>query len=151
MSLPKKLKRMSVFNDGSIYQGETKSMTVPKLGRKMEDYRGGGMSGSVKIDHGMETMECEHEYGGFMPDFMRQWGATTVDAVQLRFMGGYQNDQTGGVDAIEITMLRPPRGDRGGRSQGRRRHLVQGQDHPQLLQAHHQRRRRDRDRPHQRD
>lgn len=104
MSLPKKLKMMSVFNNGGRYVTECKSFTLPKLGRKMEEYRAGGMRVPVKIDHGMEMLECEQEYGGFMEDFMKQWGEPTVDGVQLRFMGSYQNDGTGGVSSVEIVM-----------------------------------------------
>lgn len=102
MSLPRKLKRMNVFIDGVGYAGECKTLTLPKLSRKMEEYRGGGMTGPAKIDLGHEIIEVEHEYGGFMPAIMAGWGATEVAATQIRFMGAYQNDDTGAVDLVEI-------------------------------------------------
>lgn len=42
MALPKKLKHLNLFNDGNSYLGVAKAVTLPKLGRKLEAYRGGG-------------------------------------------------------------------------------------------------------------
>ena len=36
MALPKKLKHLNLFNDGNSYLGVAKSVTPPKLARKME-------------------------------------------------------------------------------------------------------------------
>ena len=53
MALPKKLKMMNLFNEGNSYLGQTGEVTLPKLGRKLEAWRGGGMDGSIKWDAGM--------------------------------------------------------------------------------------------------
>ena len=53
MSLPRKLKNMNLFNEGQSYLGEIKTVVLPKLTRKMEDYRGGGMNAPIKVDMGM--------------------------------------------------------------------------------------------------
>ena len=103
MALPRKLKKMDTFIDGVSYGGECKTLTLPKLTRKMEEYRGGSMSGPVKYDLGHEMIEVEHEYGGFMPALMAGWGATTVDATTIQWRGVYQNEQ-GGTDLVEITV-----------------------------------------------
>jgi uncharacterized protein len=42
MALPKKLKYLNLFNDGFNYMGIVSSLTLPKLTRKLEKYRGGG-------------------------------------------------------------------------------------------------------------
>ena len=42
MALPRKLKHLHLFNDGNNYQGIVESLTLPKFGRKFEQYRGGG-------------------------------------------------------------------------------------------------------------
>jgi P2 family phage contractile tail tube protein len=104
MALPSKLKNMNVFNNGASYLGEVTSVTLPKLTRKMEDYRAGGMLAPVAIDHGLEKLEIEVKCGGIMRDAIGQFGATQVDAVLLRFAGAYQRDSTGEVDAVEVTM-----------------------------------------------
>jgi P2 family phage contractile tail tube protein len=102
MALPSKLKNLNVFNNGASYLGQVTSVTLPKLTRKMEDYRAGGMSAPVKIDHGLEPLEIEVKCGGLMRDAISQFGATQVDAVMLRFAGAYQRDDSGEVDAVEI-------------------------------------------------
>lgn len=104
MGLPRKLKNMMLFNAGAAYLGETASFTMPKLGRKFEEYRGGGMDGPVKIDMGSEPLEAEWSCGGPMRDVLRQYGVTSVIGVQLRFVGAFQNDDTGQVDTIEIVV-----------------------------------------------
>ena len=52
MALPSKLKNMNYFNEGNSYLGQIKTVTLPKLTRKTEDYRGGGMNATVKVDLG---------------------------------------------------------------------------------------------------
>lgn len=104
MGLPRKLKNMMLFNAGVAYLGEVGAFTQPKLGRKFEEWRGGGMDGPVKIDMGSEALEAEWSCGGPMRDVLRQYGATGVADVQLRFVGAYQNDDSGEVDAIEIVV-----------------------------------------------
>ena len=46
MAMPRKLKFLNTFLDGVSYLGVIESVTLPKLTRKLENYRGGGMSGS---------------------------------------------------------------------------------------------------------
>ncbi|SDA21656.1 phage major tail tube protein [Sphingomonas sp. NFR15] len=104
MGLPRKLKNMMLFNDGVAYLGDIASFTTPKLGRKFEEYRGGGMDGPVKIDMGSEALEAEWSCGGPMRDVLRQYGVTSVTGVQLRFVGAFQNDDTGDVDTVEIVI-----------------------------------------------
>lgn len=104
MSLPKKLKNLNVYVDGVSYLGVIAEATLPKLGRTMEDWRGGGMDGKIKVDMGGEPIEFEWTSGGLMLEAVRQFGATQHDAAMLRFTGAYQNDQTGGVDAVEIVV-----------------------------------------------
>jgi len=104
MALPRKLKNYNVFHDGVSYVGQTEEFTQPKLTRKLEEYRAGGMNGPVDIDLGAEKMEVEATYGGIMREVFKAWGITTVDGVLLRFAGAYQRDDTGEVDAVEVTV-----------------------------------------------
>ncbi|WP_267382225.1 MULTISPECIES: phage major tail tube protein [unclassified Sphingomonas] len=104
MALPRKLKNLMLFNAGNAYLGEVASFTAPKLARKMEEWRGGGMDGPVKIDMGSEALEAEWSCGGPMRDVIRQFGVIDATGVQLRFVGAYQHDDSGDVDAIEIVI-----------------------------------------------
>lgn len=102
MGLPRTLKDMMLFNEGLAYLGEIKTVSLPTLTRKMEEWRGGGMSGAVSMDMGMEAMEMSFTCGAPMRDVLRQWGAPTVDGVYLRFAGNYQTDSTAAVDHVEV-------------------------------------------------
>lgn len=106
MALPRKLKNFNIFNDANSYQGIAKSVTLPTLSRKMESYRGGGMNGPVKADMGLsdDGIQVEWTLGGWDLLVLRQWGATNVNAVALRFTGAVQRDDTGEVSAVEVVM-----------------------------------------------
>ena len=99
---PSKLEQMMMFNEGEAFIGETVSITPPKLTRKLEDYRAGGMGRSVKVDMGGEALEMEATYGGPMRPILRQYGQLNIAGVQQRFVGSFANDETGQIDAIEI-------------------------------------------------
>lgn len=104
MALPRKLKNLNLFGDGESYLGQVVEVKLPTLTRTMEEYRGGGMSGPVKIDNGQGAIELESKFGGLMRPVLRQYAAARHDAVQLRFAGSYQRDDTGLVDAVEIVV-----------------------------------------------
>lgn len=104
MSLPKKLKNMNLHYQGGSFLGLVSSCTIPTLARTMEDYRGGGMDGSVAIDMGQEPIDFEWSCGGFMEDVLNDYGVVGVAGVMVRFNGAYQNDQSGGVTAVEMVV-----------------------------------------------
>jgi len=117
--LPKVLKNMNLFNDANSYLGIVQELTPPKISHKMEDYRAGGMLGPIKIDMGLEGLECDWSLGGHDIQTIRQMGALQHDAVLLRFMGAYQSDDDGSVAAVEIVMRgRHQELDRGGAKPG---------------------------------
>lgn len=106
MAMPRKLKNMNMFNDGTSYMGVAKSATPPPLSRKMEGYRGGGMNGPVKADLGWsdDGIQFEWKTGGLDLIVLKQFGMIKADGVMLRFAGAYQQDDTGIVDAVEIVV-----------------------------------------------
>ncbi|WP_225775900.1 phage major tail tube protein [Pseudomonas sp. Marseille-Q5115] len=106
MALPKKLKHMNLFNDGNNYVGQCGSVTLPKLGRKLEAWRGGGMDGSVKADlgHSDDGIQMEWTLGGLDVTVLRQFGAVKADGVLLRWAGSYQRDDTGDTSAVEVVV-----------------------------------------------
>jgi P2 family phage contractile tail tube protein len=104
MALPRTLKHFNVFADGVSHAGEVEEIDLPKLTRKVEEYRAGGMNGPVEIDLGGDKLEIETTYGGLMREILKQFGTTTVDGAMLRFAGAYQREDTGAVDAVEIVV-----------------------------------------------
>lgn len=104
MGMPRKLKNMNLFNNGESYLGQVGEVTLPKLSRKMEEWRGAGMNLPVDADLGMELLTMEWQCGGFMQSVVEQFGEPRVDGVLLRFAGAYQRDDSGDVDAIEVVV-----------------------------------------------
>lgn len=104
MALPKKLKYLNLFNDGHHYLGIVSSLTLPKLTRKLENYRGGGMNGAASVDFGLDddALTLEWTIGGMDELVLQQWGNTSD--VPLRFSGSFQRDDTGDVSAVEVQM-----------------------------------------------
>lgn len=102
MALPRVLKDMMIFNDAQDYMGQCGSVTLPKLTRKLEDWRGAGMDSAIKLDMGGEPMEMEHSYGGPIRQIFEQYGITTINGVGLRFAGAYQSEEGAAYDAIEV-------------------------------------------------
>lgn len=102
--LPSALKNFNLFNDGQSYMGIVNEITPPKLSRKMEEYIAGGMSGPIEIDFGQEKIELDWSTGGLVVDALAQYGAQSHNAVQLRFAGAFEADDTGVVNSVEIVV-----------------------------------------------
>lgn len=104
MALPRKLKHMNLFADGDNWQGLLEEFTPAKLTKKFENYRGGGMAGSVGVDMGYEddALNTEFTLGGFEVNALKKHSAATHNAVLLRFAGSFQRDDTGEISAVEI-------------------------------------------------
>jgi hypothetical protein len=104
MSLPRKLKNFNLFNDGNSFLGVASEVTLPKIAAAMEDWRGGGMLGAVKVDMGLQALEAEFAVGGMVKQLVRQMGDPSASGVLLRFAGAYQSDDGSGVQAVEAVM-----------------------------------------------
>jgi len=102
MALPKKLKDFNLFGNGNNWQGQISSLTLPELARQMEEYRGGGMSGTVDIDMGLQKLEFQWTPAGLIPEVFDQFGTPQAAAELLRFAGSYQRDDTGETIPVEI-------------------------------------------------
>ncbi|MFY9328510.1 MAG: phage major tail tube protein [Georgfuchsia sp.] len=104
MALPNTLKNFNLFNDGASYMGIAEEVKLPKLSRKMDEFRGGGMNGSASIDLGQEKLEMEFTCGGIMRQIFEQYATTKINGVMLRFAGAYQRDDTAEVQAVEVVV-----------------------------------------------
>lgn len=120
MALPKKLKYFNVYINGASYVGQVESFTPPKLTRKLENFRGGGMPGSVPIDLGYDddALVVEWSIGGLAYEVLKQHGGL-LNGVTLRFAGAYQQDDSEDYTKVEIIMTgRHKEQDRGELKQG---------------------------------
>lgn len=104
MGLPAKLKYFDVFADGTSWLGKVDEVSLPEMKIKTESFRGGGMVGEVDINMGLEKLEMEIKLGGATIEAMRQFGRVGVAGVMLRFVGGYQDDSTGGILPGELVV-----------------------------------------------
>lgn len=109
MALPRKLKNFNVFKDGINFLGIVPELTLPKLSRKMEEFRAGGMDGPVDSDMGGELLTLDYTTGGIVKSALEDFGATSATASALRFAGAYQRDDTGDTDAVEVVVLGRPK------------------------------------------
>lgn len=100
--LPNKLKNFMLFVDGIGYAGKVKTVTTPKLTRKMEEYQGGTMIGPVKLDLGLEAQEISFNAGGYLYEILSGFGARGVDDIAMRFAGAMQRDDTRDIVPVEI-------------------------------------------------
>lgn len=106
MALPRKLKHMNLFNEGHSYMGVASSVTLPKLTRKLEAWRGAGMDGIAKVDLGLgdDGLQLEWMLGGIDDTVLKQFGAVSANGIGLRFAGSYQQDDTGETIAVEVVV-----------------------------------------------
>lgn len=100
--LPPILKNINAFADGERWAGKITEFTLPKIGRKLEDYQGGGMDSAVQIDMGGQPLEAEIKVGGRISALARQVGKATLDGTLLRFIGVYEDDESGDVTKVEV-------------------------------------------------
>lgn len=104
MAMPRVLKNYNIFNDAQSYQGIAGEIALPKLSRKLEEFRGGGMDGPVDLDLGQEKLEMEWTVKGFDLGVMRQYGYVGVSGIALRFNGAYQEDENCSVQAVQVSV-----------------------------------------------
>ena len=101
MAMPRKLKNFNIFADGVSHVGECEEITLPKLTRKLEEYRAGGMNGPIDLDFGNEKLELETTYGSIMREILKQYGVTRASAAMVRFAGRHEYART-----VEDVLLR---------------------------------------------
>lgn len=117
MRMPRQLYDMNVFIDGVSMMGENKSVTLPKLAEKLEEWQGAGMIAPVDLALGLEKLVLGHKYGGDIPQIERTFGDPRLDAAQIRFAGAFKNGD--GYDDVQVVVRgRTTELDRGDQSKG---------------------------------
>jgi P2 family phage contractile tail tube protein len=100
--LPRTLKNFNVFVDTHSWAGVAESVTIPKITKKTEDYRGAGMIGDVALSLGYEKLEGEVVYAGFDVKQYRQLGVCGTSDLPVRFVGMYERQDNCTTQIVEI-------------------------------------------------
>lgn len=98
--IPQTLTNMNLFVDGKGYAGVATEVNLPKLKRKTEDHRAGGMDGPVKIGMGMEMLEASFSLSGISPDVLVFFGLADDTAFSGSFRGAFKNLKGAVVAAV---------------------------------------------------
>ena len=100
--LPRTLKKFNVFVDTHSWAGVAESVTIPKITKKTEDFRGAGMIGDVALSMGYEKLEGEVVYAGFDVKQYRQLGVCGTSDLPVRFVGMYERQDNCTKQIVEI-------------------------------------------------
>jgi P2 family phage contractile tail tube protein len=100
--LPRTLRNFNVFVDTHSWAGVAESITIPKITKKTEDFRGAGMIGDVALVMGYEKLEGEVVYGGFDVKQYRQLGVCGTSDLPVRFVGVYERQDNCTRQNVEI-------------------------------------------------
>jgi len=104
-SIPRVLKNFGVFVDGRGYLGIAAEVTLPKLTRKTEEYRGGGMNAPIELDMGMEKLECDFSLKEPNEEILKLWGLVNHAGAVLRFRGALEaDDASATVTPVEVVV-----------------------------------------------
>jgi P2 family phage contractile tail tube protein len=102
--LPRTLKNFNTFVDTHSWAGVAESITIPKITKKTEDYRGAGMIGDVALAMGYEKLEGEVKYAGFDVKQYRQLGVCGTSDLPVRYVGVYERQDNCTTQNVEIYM-----------------------------------------------
>lgn len=100
--LPRTLNNFNVFVDTHSWAGVAESVTIPKITKKTEDFRGAGMIGDVALSMGYEKLEGEVVYAGFDVKQYRQLGVCGTSDLPVRFVGMYERQDNCTKQIVEI-------------------------------------------------
>lgn len=101
--IPQVLSNTNLFVDGVSFSGDVPSLTLPKLTVKTETYRGGGMTGEVEIDMGLEKLESSFTTNGVRRESLKWFGLSDRTACNAVFRGSFKGLK-GAVSAVVVTL-----------------------------------------------
>lgn len=89
--IPQTLTNMNLFVDGRSLAGRVNELTLPKLRRKTEEHRAGGMDAPVKIALGMEALEASFKTSGIDRELLGFFGVADDTAFNAVFRGAFKD------------------------------------------------------------
>lgn len=103
-NITKILKNFNLFVDGRGYAGSVESCQLPTVEVVKEEYRGGGMDGSIALDMGISPMECSFTLSSFDYNSLSTWGLGEGLLVPVVIRGALE-DVNGNTTALYARML----------------------------------------------
>lgn len=88
--IPQILSNANLFVDGVSFNGDVPSMTLPKLVIKTDEYRGGGMAGSIEMDMGLDKMEASFVTNGVRRESLKWFGLADQTACNAVFRASFK-------------------------------------------------------------
>jgi hypothetical protein len=98
------LKNFNLFVDGRGYAGQVEDVNLPKLSIKTEDWRGGGMDGTLALDMGMEKLEASFTLLSYDRDVLNLWGILPGQETALVMRGALED--VGGLVTPVVHVMR---------------------------------------------
>lgn len=110
MALNGNLRDAAILQDFTLWLagvgkiGTCATVQLPEVNMQMEDFRGGGMDGTVELPMGIEKMECSFDLINWDVDTWKHigYGASAMD-VNLLFRG-YTLTAAGAENSVEVTI-----------------------------------------------
>lgn len=100
--VPETLTNINMFVDGKGLAGVITSLDLPKLKRKTDDSRQGGMDAPVKIGLGLEAIEASFSTKGIQPQVLKFFGIANDNGFSGFFRGAFK-DINGQVKSVVAT------------------------------------------------
>ena len=97
------LKNFALFIDGFGFAGNVESAQLPTVEIMKEDYRAGGMEGSIAIDMGLNALEASWKLHSFDENALSTWGLGEGYRVDVILRGALES-LDGSVTPIEAYM-----------------------------------------------
>ena len=97
--IPQTLTNFNLFVDGKGYVGLATEVNLPKLKRKTEEHRAGGMDGPIKMGLGMEMLEAGFTLTGVSKDVLVFFGVADDTGQAVRGHGNGEGRQADRRDA----------------------------------------------------
>ena len=92
--LPKIIKDAILTVEGRGYAGIIDNIEWPKITRKTDEYRAGGMFGPVDIDLGQEKMELTFEASEQTAEMIALYGTCGLAGVKFRINASAESDRS---------------------------------------------------------
>jgi P2 family phage contractile tail tube protein len=100
--IPQTLTNMNLHVDGKAFNGKVMELNLPKLKRKTEEHRAGGMDAPVAIGLGLEILEASFTTSGIDVDLLRFFGTADDTIAHVVFRGAFKQ-LTGEVEPAIAT------------------------------------------------
>ncbi|MBP2227540.1 P2 family phage contractile tail tube protein [Azospirillum agricola] len=104
IQLPRVLKNLNLFIDGSGYAGRVESVVLPKLSLKTEEYRAGGMDLPVEVDVGMAKLEASLVLSDFDPALFASFGLLDLVGIPVTIRGAFQAQGNAEVTSVVVNL-----------------------------------------------